>query len=261
MLDGFKFEVLGVGLWWGSKSQAIEEIEAWIEAGQRRKQVATVNPEFVMQAVGDTNFNQTLKKIDLKVVDGVGLVWAKRVLASKHVRLAAGFREGWKIIKGDKNEGLVPGVELSEALMEVAARKGWKVMLVGGWEDRAQRAADNFKIKWPKLKIKAIAGEPKMLYKDVLRNINEYSPDVLLVAYGMRKQEEWIQKNREKLDFGVAVGVGRSFDYWSGDLKRAPGWVRRMGLEWLYSLFKEPRRWRRQLALIKFIGEVLKIKK
>jgi len=80
----------------------------------------------------------------------------------------------------------------------------------------------------------------------------------LFVAYGMRKQEEWIEANWDKLKARVVVGVGRSFDYYSGDLKRAPSFVRKMGLEWLYSLIKEPKRWKRQLALPKFIWMVMK---
>ena len=73
----------------------------------------------------------------------------------------------------------------------------------------------------------------------------------------MKRQEEWIMTNLKKLKVGVVMGVGRSFDYYSGDLKRAPVWMRKMGLEWLYSLFKEPKRWKRQLVLPKFIWMVL----
>ena len=73
----------------------------------------------------------------------------------------------------------------------------------------------------------------------------------------MQKQEEWIYRNLEKIDVGVVMGVGRSFDYYSGDLKRAPSWVRKMGMEWLYSLAKEPKRWKRQLVLPKFVWKVL----
>ncbi|MFA6603131.1 MAG: WecB/TagA/CpsF family glycosyltransferase [Candidatus Shapirobacteria bacterium] len=254
MIEGKWGKIEGVNLWWGNKEQVLKIIEKWISSGQKRKRVATVNPEFVMQAVEDKNFFETLEKIDLKVVDGVGLLWAKRVGKGG---LAVGLREGWKILAGGKKEGLIPGVELAEGLIELANQKKWKVMLAGGWENRAKKAADSFKAKYPKLKIRAIEGEPKMSHKETIRHINEYSPDVLLVAMGMRKQEEWVEANMDKLDFGVAIGVGRSFDYWSGELKRAPEWARIMGLEWLYSLYKEPKRWRRQLALIRFVGRVV----
>jgi N-acetylglucosaminyldiphosphoundecaprenol N-acetyl-beta-D-mannosaminyltransferase len=73
----------------------------------------------------------------------------------------------------------------------------------------------------------------------------------------MKKQEEWIDQNLDKLNVKIVLGVGRSFDYYSGELKRAPKWARKMGLEWLYSLIREPKRWRRQLALPKFVWEVI----
>jgi N-acetylglucosaminyldiphosphoundecaprenol N-acetyl-beta-D-mannosaminyltransferase len=254
-MRGAKWEKIeGVNLWWGTKEQALKMVGGWIVSGGKRKRVATVNPEFVMQGLKDEMFLKTLEKIDLKVVDGVGLLWAKRVGKGG---LLAGLSEGMNIFRGGKKEGLVPGVELAEGLIELAYQKRWKVMLVGGWENRAQKAADKFSDKYPGLNIRAIEGEPKMSHKETIRHINEYSPDVLLVAMGMRKQEEWVEANMDKLDFGVAVGVGRSFDYWSGELKRAPGWVRKMGLEWLYSLYKEPKRWRRQLALLRFVSRVV----
>jgi len=92
---------------------------------------------------------------------------------------------------------------------------------------------------------------------EVIKEINKFGPDILLVAYGMKKQEFWIADNLGKMDVGLVMGVGRSFDYYSGELKRAPKWVRKMGMEWLYSLIKEPKRIKRQLALPKFIWKVL----
>ena len=77
----------------------------------------------------------------------------------------------------------------------------------------------------------------------------------------MKKQEFWIDKNLPNLDVGLVMGVGRSFDYYSGDLERAPGWVRKVGMEWFYSLVKEPKRFKRQLVLPKFIFKVLRKKK
>ena len=97
-----------------------------------------------------------------------------------------------------------------------------------------------------------------MKNEEVIKQINRFKPDMLFVAYGMKKQEEWIEKNIEKLKVGVVMGVGRSFDYYSGDLKRAPKIWCDMGLEWLYSLLKEPKRWRRQLALPKFVWRVMR---
>ena len=97
-----------------------------------------------------------------------------------------------------------------------------------------------------------------MTYESVKKEINKFKPDILLVAYGMKRQEIWIGENLEEIEVGIVMGVGRSFDYYSGDLKRAPKVWRKIGLEWLYSLIKEPKRWKRQLVLPKFVGRVLK---
>jgi len=101
------------------------------------------------------------------------------------------------------------------------------------------------------------SGEPEVSNSEVLKKINGFKPDILLVAYGMKKQEFWINENLDKLDVGLVMGVGRSFDYYSGELKRASLWVRRMGMEWLYSLIKEPKRLKRQLVLPRFVWKVL----
>jgi len=101
------------------------------------------------------------------------------------------------------------------------------------------------------------SGEPNVANSEVVEKINSFKPDILLVAYGMKKQEFWINDNLDKLEVGLVMGVGRSFDYYSGELKRAPNWVRNMGMEWLYSLIKEPKRIKRQLVLPKFWWKVI----
>ena len=122
------------------------------------------------------------------------------------------------------------------------------------------KTAKYFEAKYKKLKIRYCLGRPKYKNEEVLKKIAEFRPDILLVAYGMKSQEMWIGENSEKLGKSgvkLAMGVGRSFDYYSGDLKRAPvGW-RRMGLEWLYSLIREPKRLRRQLEIPKFLWRVV----
>jgi N-acetylglucosaminyldiphosphoundecaprenol N-acetyl-beta-D-mannosaminyltransferase len=133
---------------------------------------------------------------------------------------------------------------------------------LGGWQNRAERTAKFLKNKFS-LKDNQLGwcvGEPDVTNEEVVKGVNNFKPDILLVAYGMKKQEFWINDNLEKLDVGLVMGVGRSFDYYSGDLKRAPNWVRKMGMEWFYSLIKEPKRFKRQLVLPKFIWKVLKEK-
>jgi N-acetylglucosaminyldiphosphoundecaprenol N-acetyl-beta-D-mannosaminyltransferase len=142
-------------------------------------------------------------------------------------------------------------------MIEMAAEKGYSVYFLGGWGNRSERTAKYFGKKYKGLRVGYCRGEPEVKNEEVMRKINEFKPDFLFVAYGMKKQEEWVNKNLKNLDVGVAMGVGRSFDYLSGDLKRAPNWVRKMGMEWLYSLIKEPKRWKRQLELVRFAKKVI----
>ncbi len=145
-------------------------------------------------------------------------------------------------------------------LIKLAGEKKYKVFFLGGFNNRAEKTAMYFKSKFliSNFQLGWSSGEPDVSNEKVLKQINSFRPDILLVAYGMKKQEEWIYQNLNKLDVGVVIGVGRSFDYYSGDLKRAPKIWRKMGMEWLYSLIKEPKRFKRQLELPKFVWKVLK---
>jgi N-acetylglucosaminyldiphosphoundecaprenol N-acetyl-beta-D-mannosaminyltransferase len=249
------WQIWGISLFGGGMSQVLKIIEDWLGTGKKKQWIATVNPEFVMAAQKDQKFKELLQKTSLNVVDGVGLAWAKEVGGGgfdKSLKIA------WEVMRGKHRESLVPGVELMQKMVEMAAEKGCLVYFLGGWEDRAERTARYFEEKYKGLEAGWSKGEPEVNNEEVVRKINEFKPDFLFVAYGMKKQEEWIDRNLKNLDVGVVMGVGRSFDYLSGDLKRAPNWVRKMGMEWLYSLIKEPKRWRRQLELVKFARRVIK---
>jgi len=256
-------------------SEVLKIVEGWIESEAKNKPtslklrrprwIATVNPEFVMKSIKDKSFRELLTKTDLNVVDGVGLVWAKE-LDRQFVSLSdvsflrkfmVGAKVGGEILRGKHREGLVTGADLMPELCKLASEKGYKVFFLGGFSDRAKRTADYFRSQMSDLRCQISSGEPDFSNEQVLKKINEFKPDILFVAYGMKKQEEWIKVNRNKADFGVVIGVGRSFDYYSGDLKRAPKMWRKIGMEWLYSLIKEPKRWRRQLELPKFVWKVL----
>jgi N-acetylglucosaminyldiphosphoundecaprenol N-acetyl-beta-D-mannosaminyltransferase len=221
--------------------------------------VTTVNPEFIMAAEDDKKFADIIERSDIKVVDGIGLIWAKEVLKSP-----VGFQRWWRalvigveILEGKRRKELISGADLIVELSKIAAKKKQKVFLLGGWKNRALESGKSLAKKFSGLKYETCQGEPEIRNEEVIKKINKFEPDYLFVAYGMKKQEEWIDKNLTKLKVKVVIGVGRSFDYYSGALKRAPIWVRKMGFEWLYSLIKEPKRWRRQLVLPKFVWMVL----
>lgn len=221
--------------------------------------LVTVNPEFVMKTISDKNFLDVINKSDIRTVDGIGLIWANEVLKSPRGfgRWKKALKVGVEILQGKRRESLISGSDLIEDLCKFGVKNNEKFFFLGGWKNRAKESGKVLSKKFEGLKYDFSPGEPMIKNDEVIKKINEFRPDYLLVAYGMKRQEEWIEKNLKNLNVKVIVGVGRSFDYYSGALKRAPVWVRKMGFEWLFSLIKEPGRWRRQLVLPKFIWMVM----
>ncbi len=250
-------KIFGIPLFVRGEEEVLNRISSRLAStpsGQERPfWIATVNPEFVMKAEKDKQFGQILQsRTYLNTIDGIGLVWGLEVKKGRGPVVA-----GLDVLRGKYKDRVVAGSSLMESLCREASNKKWKVFFLGGWQDRAERTRLYFEKKYKGLVAESCPGEPEISNQTVIEKINKFSPDILLVAYGMGKQEKWIEANLEKLKVGVLMGVGRSFDYYSGAIKRAPQWVRNMGLEWLYSLVKEPKRLRRQLALPKFVWRVL----
>ncbi|HOR02312.1 MAG TPA: WecB/TagA/CpsF family glycosyltransferase [Candidatus Woesebacteria bacterium] len=265
------WKMFDIPLFGGDKCRVLKELESKLREGRRKYWVATVNPEFVMAAEKDRQFKRLLQtKTSLNVIDGIGLIWAHELKRRSQIsdvrcqgkmrRLGWGFRTGVRVLKGEYKNKVASGADLVVDLAKMAKKYNKKMFLLGGWGDRAVRAAEVLRKKagLKKTQIGACAGEPMMTNETVKKEINKFKPDILLVAYGMKRQEIWIGENLEEIEVGIVMGVGRSFDYYSGDLKRAPKVWRKIGLEWLYSLIKEPKRWKRQLVLPKFVGRVLK---
>jgi len=258
-INGNIWQILGTPLFGGETSRVLNIIREKFDSGMKKYWIATVNPEFVMEAEKDAKFKEILKKTDLNVVDGIGLIWARETKKSGGNKWLNGFKIGTKILKGEYRNQVVSGADLMADLAQVAAEKKLKMFFLGGFGKRAWKSAKYFQNKFG-LKDSQIAwseGEPNIKNEEVLKQINKFKPDILLVAYGMKKQELWIDNNLDNLNVGVVMGVGRSFDYYSGELKRAPKKWQKIGLEWLYSLIKEPKRLKRQLVLPKFVWKVL----
>jgi N-acetylglucosaminyldiphosphoundecaprenol N-acetyl-beta-D-mannosaminyltransferase len=134
--------------------------------------------------------------------------------------------------------------------------------LLGAAPSVAELAAENLKAANPGLVLAgAYAGSPRISEEDdIIRRVRAANPDLLLVAYGVPAEEKWIARNRLRLGVPVMMGVGGALDFAAGVVRRAPGWMRQLGLEWLYRLAREPWRWRRQLALPRFSALVMKQK-
>jgi N-acetylglucosaminyldiphosphoundecaprenol N-acetyl-beta-D-mannosaminyltransferase len=195
--------------------------------------VTTPNPEIVMLARRDQAFKATLNRAALNIPDGIGLLLAAR-LAGRRLRQH------------------VQGTDLVLLLAAESARAGQRWFLLGGEAGAAQQAASALAERFPGLQVVgAEPGSPLVGHDPSVRErIGSVAPvDVLLVAYGAPKQEQWLDRNLAALKIPVGIGVGGVFNYLSGATPRAPAWVRRVHFEWLHRLLTQPWRWRRQLAL------------
>jgi N-acetylglucosaminyldiphosphoundecaprenol N-acetyl-beta-D-mannosaminyltransferase len=205
--------------------------------------IVTVNPEFVIAARRNPEFARVLNAAALATADGVGIVLAGRMLG-----VPTGPR--------------VTGVELVEGLAGLGA-PGVRLFLLGAGPDIAEQAAAKLRQRHPSVQIVGtFAGSSTDAgLAEVEERLANSGATVLLVAFGHPTQDLWIARHRERLEAHgilVAAGIGGAFDYLSGRVPRAPSVVRRLGLEWLYRLIRQPWRWRRQLALPLFVALVVR---
>jgi N-acetylglucosaminyldiphosphoundecaprenol N-acetyl-beta-D-mannosaminyltransferase len=233
-----RVDILGVGVHDCDLEEAARVIEGFLrEEPPRLRQVATINPEFVMEARRNPAFREVLNEADLATPDGVGIVLAAR-------------------LQGARLRGRATGVALVERLAELSARQGYKLFLLGAGPGVAEEAAAEMARRYPGVRIAGTyPGSPRDSdWPGIRERIQAAQPDVLLVAYGAPRQDLWIRQHREALPASVrlAMGVGGVFDYLSGRVPLAPAAWRRLGLEWLYRLMKQPWRWRRILKVFQF---------
>ena len=217
-----------------TEDEAVAQCERFIAEG--RRVVATPNPEIVMAAQEDRALRHALARADLAIPDGGGLLLAARL---------------W----GRPFRAQVRGSDLTNLLLERADARGWRVFLLGGAPGVANTAAARVKARWPGVQFAGTyAGRADAAHDADTRGAVAAAGrvDLLLVAYGASRQECWMERNVPSLDVGVALGVGGVLDFLAGRVRRAPRWVRRARLEWLFRLLVQPWRWRRQLRAARF---------
>ena len=208
-------------------------VEGLIDSGQKAYSVA-VNPEKIYKANNDRVLADLINSAQVFICDGIGAVLAVRVLHGRPVRR-------------------ITGVALFYELVKKASEKGWKVYLLGASPKSNKVAYDTLLKSYPGL---SIVGRHDGYFKNsgkVIEDINRSEADILFVAMGSPKQEQWLSENWDTIQASFCMGVGGTFDVVSGKVKWAPAICRKTGTEWLYRLVSEPKRWRRQLALPKFI--------
>jgi N-acetylglucosaminyldiphosphoundecaprenol N-acetyl-beta-D-mannosaminyltransferase len=207
--------------------EAVSAIEDQIREGGFH-QVATANVDFLKNALADDRVRDILCSCDMVVPDGMPVIWMSHLL-------------------GTPLKERVGGIDLVERLADVSARRGYGIFLLGASEATSHRAAKILRQRHPNLRIvDRYSPEPqpldKMNHEEILRRIEEAKPEILLVAFGNPKQEQWISMHRDRLKVPVCIGVGGTLDSLSGRMRRAPRWMQRAGLEWLHRTMQEPRR-------------------
>lgn len=234
-----RIQVLGLPVDGITYQKWFDVIEQWVK-GDVARHVCTVNPEFLIIAQDDINFANILKRADLCVPDGVGLLWAAKRL-------------------GHYLPERVTGSDGVPYIAEQASKRGWKLFFLGAGEGIAQKAADVLRERYPDLQIVGVyGGSPRPEDEDeIVARINQVEPDILFVAYGAPNQDKWIARNLPRLKIKMAMGVGGSFDFIAGTITRAPVWMQKAGLEWLYRLILQPWRLKRMLRLPRFVIAVI----
>lgn len=201
--------------------------------------IASINPEISMVAVEDNNIKKILNNATHNLPDGIGIVMAS------------------KILKGNIKQR-VAGIDCAEALCKTAQKNNFNIFLYGAKNGVAEKAKENLQKKYPGLNIVGVINGYEEDNEKIIKEINSSKANIVLVALGGQKQEKWIYENMDKVNAQVFQCVGGSFDVFSGNSKRAPKIMQKMGIEWLFRLIKEPRRFRRQAKIPKFVHLVFK---
>ena len=207
----------------GVRVDAIDqhELEGQIRsffASPKAHKVFTPNAEMLLLAHRDQAFRACLNQGDLNLADGFSLLLMNTEITHR-----------------------MTGVDTLELICQLAAEEGKRVMLFGGDVGIAEKAAEKIKNRYPKLVIKGF--DPGTPFVPSIDQINSFAPQVLAVALGHGKQEHFICSILKELpSVKVAIGVGGALDYLSGKVRRAPIWMRKIGLEWLYRLIRQPQR-------------------
>lgn len=228
-----KINVMGVNFDNVTMEEAMDRAREILD-GDKTVYVVTPNSEIVYEAMHDETMMALLNGASLVLPDGAGVVLGSKIL-------------------GTPLKQKVAGVEFADHLMDVLIEKKQKLYLLGSKPGVAEMAAEKMLQKHPGL---AICGMADGYFKDeaaVVEKVNEAGADVLFVCLGAPKQEIFMQNHCEDLCVKMMIGLGGTLDSFAGTVKRAPRWMIRLNLEWLYRLIQEPKRLGRMMRLPKFI--------
>lgn len=222
-----RIEILGVNFDCVDLSGAISIIEKYMKSGEPHY-IVTPNLHFIALAERDDEFRAAIKGAHLSLADGVPLIWLSRIAKL-----------------GLKNK--VSGSDLTPALCKHLSKTPWSIFFLGTSDMICHKTSAKLKSMYPGLKIAGHYSPPygdidEEEQKRIREQINKVHPEVVLVALGNPKQELWMAKNYRLLNVPVLIGIGCSLDFIAGTVKRAPVFMQKCGLEWLFRILMEPRR-------------------
>lgn len=237
-----KQTILGVRFDSLTRQQAAQAGAALLEAPGFHYAV-TPNPEFLLAAEKDASFRKILNEADLTLPDGIGVIYAARIL-------------------GRPLQGRVTGIDFAGDLLARLNETGGRLYLLGAKPGVAQRAGENIQAQYPNL---VLCGTHDGYFQDdaaVAGEIAQAKPDLLFVCLGAPKQEKWMARWGKHTGARLAIGLGGALDVFAGKVERAPESWQKLGLEWAYRLKKEPQRAGRMaklpLVLVKAAGRRVK---
>lgn len=238
-----KHDILGVGVNSVRMSDAVNIVEKYMD-DKANVIIATANAEMLMNATRDADLKRILNSAALVVPDGAGTVWAAHQLGYDMPERVAGY-------------------DLAQELMKRAPQKNRRIFFFGsapGVADKAKLKAEEL---YPGINIVGTRNGffTEKDIPEILEEIKAAKPDLLLVALGVPKQEKFLDKYYKELGVPVSIGVGGTFDVMAGVMKRAPLWMQKAKLEWLFRGMLQPKRAGRLLALPKFVLRIWAEKK
>jgi N-acetylglucosaminyldiphosphoundecaprenol N-acetyl-beta-D-mannosaminyltransferase len=242
-----KNSLLGIPLPLDDKNSILDKIKLYIASPKGFYHIVSLNPEIMTIASENPLFKKVVRTAQIRIVDGFGIV-----LAAQMLNLKAAPR--------------LTGVDLMEELVNMASVMRLRVMLIGGKQKLAEDIAKCYNDKYPKAKFIGMMGmedikNPKSVEEREINSIVAgFRPQIVIASFGSPEQEIWLDRHKELFSGMVVTGVGGAFNYIGGQVLRAPSPLRAMGFEWLFRLFTQPWRWKRQMRLFKFVKLVVEQK-
>lgn len=233
--------ILGVPIDRVTKKEAGEITEELIKKSNKScKMIFAPNTEFIMYAQKDKEYYELLKKSSLSTPDSIGVIIAGKLQHKP-------FKER------------IPGQAYFREIIELSNKKGYSIYLLGGEEGIPEKTKENLEKIYPNVNIVGVHNGyfSKEEEKEIINEINRLQPNVLFVALGAPKQEKWIEEHQQELKVDVAAGQGGTYDYEAGKIKRAPVWIQKIGMEWLWRLILQPSRIVRMRVLPVFLIKIL----